>query len=274
MAVNLTGVTNADTLVTALNQAIQNAGNGNSQEATAFANANITAGITKNVAGQSQLAFNSSSTAFQVQGGDQVATALLGNFSDATTATGNSANVTATGATYTTPTAADNVNFRIVGAGLTGTQGDFDVALATTDVAAADAVTKINTAIAANSTLAATGITAVATTGGAVQFVGHAGQSFQVQTAGDVQNALGFGSFVNSKGVADATGGTFAYNTLDSAGAGTAHTQGVAISINGANAVDLGILYRDGHGGDQSRYAQQCDSGQLHAAGRGASSGG
>src|SRR4029077_5524355 len=41
--VNLTGVTDANTLVTAVNQAITNSGNGASQQATAFKNANITA---------------------------------------------------------------------------------------------------------------------------------------------------------------------------------------------------------------------------------------
>ena len=81
VAVNLTGVTNADTLVTAVNQAIQNAGNGASQQATAFKNANITAALNIDSSGKTQLTFNSSSAAFQVQGGDQVATALLGSFS-------------------------------------------------------------------------------------------------------------------------------------------------------------------------------------------------
>ena len=45
VAVNLTGVTDTNTLVTAINQAIQNAGNGSSQQATAFQNAGITASI-------------------------------------------------------------------------------------------------------------------------------------------------------------------------------------------------------------------------------------
>ncbi len=79
IAVNLTGVTDADTLSTAINTAIQNAGNGASQQATAFKNANVTAAISTDSTGKKQLTFNSASTAFQVQGDDQVANAFLGN---------------------------------------------------------------------------------------------------------------------------------------------------------------------------------------------------
>src|SRR5207245_3446547 len=67
VAVNLTGVTDTNTLVAALNQAIQNAGNGASQQATAVKNANITAAINTDANGKQQLTFNAASTAFQVQ---------------------------------------------------------------------------------------------------------------------------------------------------------------------------------------------------------------
>ncbi len=159
LAVNLNGVTDANTLVTAVNSAIQAAGNGNSQQATAFKNANVTAAINTDSTGKQQLTFNSANTAFQVQGGDQVATALLGNFSSGST--GNVANVTALAASaFTAPSAAETVNLRITGAGLTGSQGDISVAVAGTDTATS-VVSTINTAIAGNSALAATGITAV-----------------------------------------------------------------------------------------------------------------
>src|SRR5205814_1229277 len=45
VAVNLTGVTDANTLVTALDAAVQNAGNGATQQATAFKNAGVTASL-------------------------------------------------------------------------------------------------------------------------------------------------------------------------------------------------------------------------------------
>ncbi|HLX44350.1 MAG TPA: hypothetical protein VKR43_12985, partial [Bryobacteraceae bacterium] len=250
VAVNLTGVTDTNTLVAAINQAIANAGNGASQQATAFKNANITAAVNTDSTGKQQLTFESSTTAFQVQAGDQIASAFLGSFSNATTATGNSANVTAAAATaYAAPTANETVNFRIVGAGLpsTGATGEFNVALLTTDTTAAAAVTKINTAIAANATLAATGITAV-NNGGTIQFVGRAGQSFQVQTAGDAYNSLGFGTFAASTGLS-ATGGAgaagnFDYNTITAAGvaAQTAGNQNLQVSLNGGTTIDLGAI--------------------------------
>ena len=239
VAVNLTGVTDSNSLVGAINQAIQNAGNGASQQATAFKNANITAAVNTDATGKQQLTFSSGSTAFQVQGGDRVATALLGSFSSG--ATGNAANVSASaGAAYVTPTAAESVNIRIVGAGLTGTAGDFQVSLATTDTTSGAAVSKINTAIAGNAALAATGIQAVDNSG-TIQFVGHAGQSFEVATAGDIGNFLGYGVYLNDQGTAGGSG-AFDYNTLTAAAASAAKTQGVVISINGGGSIDLGVL--------------------------------
>jgi flagellin len=247
VAVNLTGVTDTDTLVAAINQAIENAGNGASQQATAFKNANITAAINTDSTGKQQLTFSSGTTAFQVQGDDQVANAFLGNF--ATGAQGTSALSTATAAApYAAPAADETVNFRIVGAGLTGSQGEFNVALLTTDTTAAEAVAKINTAIAANAPLAATGITATSNGSGAIQFVGGSGQSFQVQTAGDAENAVGFGTFASSNGYS-ATGGAsaagnFDYNSITAAAAAlqTAGTQNLQVSINGGATIDLGAI--------------------------------
>jgi flagellin len=241
VAVNLNGVTDTGTLATAVNAALQAAGNGNSQQATAFKNANVTASINTDATGKQQLSFNSGTTAFQVQGGDQVATALMGSFSSGTT--GNVANVTATAAgAFAAPAAATTVQLQITGAGLTGTAGDFHVALATTDTGAA-AVSKINTAIAANSALAATGITASLNTSGAIVFTGKTGSSFQVSTAGDIGDSLGFGTFQNSLGAAGGSTGTFNYTSLTTAAAATASkTQGVQISLNGGATIDLGVL--------------------------------
>ncbi|MGA3201155.1 MAG: flagellin [Bryobacteraceae bacterium] len=231
VAVNLNGVTDTNTLVTAVNAAIQAAGNGNSQQATAFKNANITAAIGTNATGQSQLTFNSATTAFQVQGGDQVATALLGNFSSGST--GNVANVNATAASaFTTPTGAETVGFNIVGAGLTGSGGAFSVTLAVTDTAATS-VAKINTAIAGNAALAATGIQATLN-GSKIQFTGKAGSSFQVQDSNDLQNALGFGTYQ--------TAGT----SQTAAAVSTAGTQDLQISLNGGSTIDLGPLAATG----------------------------
>jgi flagellin len=239
VAVNLTGVTDASTLATALNQAIVNTGNGASQQATAFKNANITAAINIDSSGRQQLTFNSSSAAFQVQGGDNIATALLGSYSSG--AVGNSANVSSTAAAaFTPPTAPETVQIRVLGAGLNGAPGDdLSVALTTAETIGAT-VSAINTAIAASANVAATGIQAV-NVGGKITFQGHAGQSFEVATAGDVQNALGFGSFTDSTGTA-ATGGTFNYSSITATGATTATNQHLQVSINGGATIDLGAL--------------------------------
>jgi flagellin len=257
VAVNLTGVTDSNTLVAAINQAITNAGNGGSQQATAFQNANVTAAINVDPSGKSQLTFSSSNSAFQVQGDDQVSTAFLGSFQTVAgsvlAATGNSANVSATGAqaTYVTP-GTETVNVRIVGAGLTGTQGEFNVALTAADSTQAATVTAINTAITtAGGALAATGIKAVGTGTGAtaaISFVGSAGQSFQVQTAGDNSNTLGFGTFAASTGYAatggPAAAGNFDYNTITGGAipAIAGGAQNVQVSLNGGATIDLGVI--------------------------------
>ncbi len=239
LAVNLNGVTDTGTLVTAINQAIENAGNGSTQQATAFKNANITASITTDAAGQQTLAFSSATTAFQVQGADQVATGLLGNFSSG--AAGNVANVTAAAANaYAAPAAAESVQLRINGMGLSGAANDLTVGLVTADTVTT-AVGKINAAIAANATVAGTGVTAV-NNAGTIDFVNAAGNSFTAQTAGDVSGALGLGSWAGSTGL-PSTAGTFDYTSLAATGAGTATTQNLQVSLaGGAATVDLGPL--------------------------------
>src|SRR5207302_1778764 len=83
VSVNLSGVTDATTLAAALNTAIQNTTG--SQFATAFKNQNITAAINTDINGKQQLTFSSSVGSFQVEAGDQVANAFLGNFSSGST---------------------------------------------------------------------------------------------------------------------------------------------------------------------------------------------
>jgi flagellin len=245
VAVNLNGVTDTGTLVTAVNAAIQAAGNGNSQQATAFKNANITAAINTNATNQSQLSFNSASTAFQVQGGDQVASALLGNFSSGST--GNVTNVTASaGAAFVAPAGPVTVGLNITGAGLTGTAGAISVNLVAADTETT-ALAKINTAITANTALAATGIVAQDNGSGSIQFVGKAGQSFQVAASGDAGNALGFGTY--------GTSGT----SVSATAAGTVTvTQGFQFSLNGGASINIAPLAGTG--------AEATDLSTLNAA--------
>lgn len=93
VSVNLSSVTDTSTLVTAVNAAIEAAGGTASQSATAFKNANIAASVVTDANGAQRLAFSSSSTAFQVQAGDRVSNALMGNFADNTVSVTGTAGV-------------------------------------------------------------------------------------------------------------------------------------------------------------------------------------
>jgi flagellin len=233
LAVNLTGVTDTDTLVAAINSAITAAGGAGNQQATAFANANITASTNTDSTGKTQLTFSSSSSAFQVTGGDQVANALLGNF--ATGSTGNTANPTVTGAATTTATATETVQLNFQGAGL-ATPQLATVTVTTGDTAAA-LLADVQAGIAANATLAATGITASLNGANHLVFTGPATQTFNVQASGDTANSLGLGSY--QTGASNA----FQYNTITAVAAPTAsETQGIQISVNGGATQDLGVL--------------------------------
>lgn len=241
VAVNLNGVTDANTLVTAINQAIENAGNGSSQQATAFANADVTASLVTDAQGRTQLAFSSPNTAFQVQGADQVATALMGNFASANNPLGNVAKVTAAASqAYAAPAADETINMQITGMGVNGAAGNITVDLPTSVTTAAGAVQAINAGIAANAALAATGVQAV-NNNGTIELQNGAGNTFQVQAAGDVSNALGFGSWANSAGAAGGAG-NFAYNSITAAGASNNATEGLEVSLNGGASIDLGTL--------------------------------
>ena len=101
-SINLSGVTDMDTLVAAVNAGIQAAGNGNSPQATAFKNANVVASAVTDANG-THLAFTSPTTAFQVQAGDVMANAFLGNL---TGTTGNAIASTVTGGATEAATAA------------------------------------------------------------------------------------------------------------------------------------------------------------------------
>jgi len=81
--VNMSGVDDTTTLVSAINAAIQATDTTAGASNGAFAAANITASIHTDSSGKQQLAFNSSNTAFQVTADDLMSNALLGNFDNA-----------------------------------------------------------------------------------------------------------------------------------------------------------------------------------------------
>jgi len=228
LAVNLTGVTDTDTLVTAINAAITAAGGAGSQQATAFANANITASTNIDSSGKTQLTFNSSSSAFQVTAGDKVSNALLGNFGSG--AVGKTADATVTGSVALAGSSAAEtpIVLSFQGLGLSSAQtASVTVAAASNQ---ATVLAAVNTAIAANATLAATGITASLSGGttGSLVFTAPASQSFTVQANGDVANELGLGSY-------GASGAT----VTGAVAVTSSQTQNLQISVNGGASVTL-----------------------------------
>ena len=235
VSVNLSSVTDANTLVNAVNSAIQAAGLSGSPQATAFKNANVTASLVTDANGQ-HLAFNSSATGFQAQAGDNVASALLGNVASASDPTGKSvfATTVASGvvAAATAPGAAETVTLRVR---LNGVKTDYTVSLATTDNTPALVLAKVNAGLGAGS-----GITASLDGSNNLIFKANSGSTdLNVQTAGDISNTLGLGTFeASTQGT-----GTFDYTSITGTGfvAATA-TQNFQVSINGGPLIDLGAV--------------------------------
>jgi flagellin len=87
--VNTNAVGSTSDLVGRINAAIEGAANAGTQSATALKNANIKASVVTDSAGRQQIAFTSPTTAFQVEGGDRTANALLGKFERNATLTGS-----------------------------------------------------------------------------------------------------------------------------------------------------------------------------------------
>ena len=229
VSVNLAGVTDITTLVTGINTAIQTAGNGGSQAATAFKNAGVVASVHTDASGGQQVAFTSSTTAFQVGAGDVMANALMGNLTGtlgtamSTTVTGAA---TAAGGTAFTPT---GVTVRITGAGMTSPVDlTFDTGSTTTALAITDLIGKV----ANSADLQAVGITASGSATNPMVFTSARGEKFSVMATGDTNNRLGLGSFVAGAGSAvDYTTITAGTNYDNTTQYGTATLE---FSINGA----------------------------------------
>jgi len=227
ISMNLAGVTDVATLVAAVNSAIGAAGNGTTSAATQFKNANIVASVHTDSGGGQQLAFSSSTAAFQVQAGDQMGNALLGNVSivDPTvskvaqgTAVAATTATTVTGAltdaTNATFTPGQTVKLVVNGGGLaspvTLTLADTGITVHT-----AGAITDLETQFSSNAALQAAGLSMTGAAGAALVFTSASGQSFNVQMSGDTSGLLGLGTFVtDAPGNAD-------YKTIQ----GTAYSQ-------------------------------------------------
>ena len=197
LSVNLSGVTDVNSLTTAINSAIQTAGNGSTQQATAFKNANLQASVYTNpTTGASSLQFTSSSTAFQIEAGDQTSSALLGNIATGSTGQAVAASTTATAtalAANSANGASETVNLGVAVGGTT-TQVQFTIAAGE---ARATTVTNLNTAL----TAAGAGVTAALDGSNKLVFTAtnaNQAKSIEVEAAGDTSNVLGLGSFAGS----------------------------------------------------------------------------
>jgi flagellin len=250
VAVNLSGVTNIATLVTALNTAIQAAGNGTTPQATAFKNANVVASINTDSLGGQELSFTSSTSAFQVQAGDQTANALLGNFSSGATGDAVGSTLTsgvaaaATGVAVANPT---TVSLKIDGGGL-GAPVTLNLLAASTTAGAA--IADFENQVSNNTALKAAGITMTGSAGGDLSFANSSGSAFSVHVTGDTANALGLGSFVAGASAATDYSTLLAgaaYNDATNPAATGVATQVLGFSLNGgaatgANAVTVNLL--------------------------------
>jgi flagellin len=151
---------------------------------------------------------------------------------------------TAAGATTFGATGAGTITFRFQGAGETTPTDVSLTVLAGTTVA--QAISTLTTQVGGDSALKAAGISLTTSTAtDALTFTSKKGEKFDVQVTGDVQNLLGFGSFVagagNSFDYSALSGAT--YNSPSGTAAGALNLE---LSINGGAssgnqiAVDLG----------------------------------
>ena len=252
ISVNLSGVTDTQSLAAAINTGIQNAANGNTPAAAAFKSANIVTSVHTDATGAQQLAFTSSTSAFQVQAGDQMSNALMGNLS--TGATGASIKTSVTGqainagATMNT----NDVVVKISGAGM-ATPVEITLTKGAA-VTAGDMESSLETQVSANDTLKAAGISVTKNTDGQIVFTNSRNEQFSVEATGDTANSLGLGAFQASGGTADYTtiqgaGGAYATAVNDSSLNGEATLE---FSINGAPAIALAGISLSGGNATQA----------------------
>lgn len=193
VTVNTTGLAGTSDLVNAINSAITAAGSSGTASATALKNAQITASVVTDSSGKQKLAFSSSTAAFQVEAGDRVSNALLGNTEQNAVV---ETNTSATSATVDT-TGGNNV-LHFVFDGDTTAAGTFDVNLT---AGAATAKGSIVNQLNGNSSFNARGIayldgnrivvksfkndttSSIAVTGTAATNVGFTGAGFTSATA-------------------------------------------------------------------------------------------
>ena len=229
LSVNLAGVSDTSTLVTAINNAITSASNGTAPADQELKNANIMASVNTDLNGGQELAFSSSTSAFQVQAGDQMANALMGNFSGGSTGTAVATTVVggATNGLGTTPFVPTGVTVQIGGAGLASPVAITFGSSVTTLTAA---INSLQTQVQNNTSLQAAGISVSGAPGSPLTFTSATGQTFTVQATGDTANVLGLGGLNTSS----SAGSPAFYSTITGSAPSTGNGLAtVGFSLNG-----------------------------------------
>ncbi|MGJ5814635.1 flagellin [Paludibaculum fermentans] len=244
VSVNLTGVSDIDTLSTAINDAIEQAGANATAAGKAFKDAGVSSSVYTNESGGKQLAFNSSYAPIQVQAGDVMANAFMGNFSvqngDPATR-GAAISSTVHGVNTQVGTLANDVTVRISGGGLSS---PVDITVASGSTTAA-AVASLTAQIGSNESLVAGGISVSSGTVGSspLTFTNDRGDKFSVMASGDSANLLGLGSFQSG------AAGAVDYSTLTGSvysGSTTSDTSTLEISLGGGVARQVTVDLTDG----------------------------
>jgi len=244
--VNTESVLDIDTLASAFNKGIQDAAAENNAAAVNFKDAGIVVSVNTETSGKKSLAFTSTSAAFQVEAGDRMANAFLGNLdvntADGKTLAGSTVNgaLTSSDATgYDTSVTATKIRF--TGGGLASA---VDIALDSTGASnntVGQTITNLKAAMEdassdAGKALAAAGISMVAHNDqDALTFTNSRGEKFNVEITGDTANKLGYGAFVqgsiNAVDYTSIDGATDAYTAGTDTGVET-----FQFSINGATS--------------------------------------
>jgi flagellin len=222
ISVNLNGVGDTQSLVNAVNAAIQVQSQQPTGQASAFKAANIQASITTDANGNQKLAFSSATSAFEAQANDKTSNALTGNFAgDGTSlATGAQMGTSIAGRLADTISSTDmtvnTVTLTVAGAGLSGAKS---ILLNKSYAADTDVVVDMN------AQFASAGINVTASlAGGKFTFVGKAGTAaagaaLTVSASGDTPNTVLLGMDKTAALGGTVASGTTAYSTTVANGA-------------------------------------------------------
>lgn len=252
VSVNLNNVTDTTSLVAAINNAISSQGNQGSTNDTAFKNSGITAQAVTDSNGNQMISFSSSGNVFQVQAGDVMANALMGNLATpGTNANGkaittagsnlisggtqqitNTAGTSAQAFTFTTVATGETQSLSFTTNDANGNVHKVAVGLDATSGATIDsAIEQINNTLQTQQDPTLAGIVAFKNAAGTgITFAGG-GKQFTV-SVGSVTSGTGTPTAGDGIGTAAQQGNIYSSNSL-----GAAATQDISTVTGATNAV-------------------------------------